>query len=189
MPPIRRGGRARILDGAWIVWTQAQGDRGTRWRESIETGDGGIARVTLLETTTAGRPTRLEVAGPPGLLTLHPEPDESALHGNRVGPDGVRPFAFDWSPEHELLLLRSPASATATLGRLSSSMEVGAGRSIPVVRIDDALDPIPETWIFERTGDRDWRLRRDDGGPERVLTVDDSGRPVLGEAIEWPLEP
>ena len=188
MPPIRRGGRARILDGAWIVWSQAQGARGTRWRESIETAD-GVARVTLLETTVGGRPSRLEIAGPPGLLTLHPEPDESALHGNRVGPDGVRPFAFDWSPEHELLLLRSPASATVTLGRLSASIVVGDSRAIEVVRIDDGLDPTEETWTFERTSERGWRLRGPDGTPQRELVLDGSGRPELGDAVEWPLEP
>ncbi len=187
MAPIRRAGRARILDGSWIVWSEAEGSHGTRWRESIES-EGGVARVTLLEATPADRLSRLEVAGPAGLLTLHPERDESALHGNLVGADGVRHFALPWSPDHELLLLRSPASATVTLRRLSARVEVGASRTVDVVRIDDRLDPQPASWTFERTADREWRLRSADGGEERILRVDPSGRPVLSEAVEWPLE-
>ena len=187
MATIRRAGRARILDGAWIVWSEAEGSRGTRWRESIES-DGGVARVTLLETTKADRLSRLEIAGAAGLLTLHPEPDESALHGNLVSADGVRHLALPWTPEHELLLLRSPASATVTLRRLSALVEVGASRTVDVVRIDDRLEPRPATWTFERTADREWRLRSADGGEERILRIDPSGRPVLPEAVEWPLE-
>ena len=187
MATTRRAGRARILDGAWLVWSEAEGSRGTRWRESIE-ADGGVARVTLLETTTTDRLSRLEVAGAPGLLTLHPEPDESMLHGNLVGPGGVRHIALPWSPDHELLLLRSPASATVTLRRLSALVEIGASRTIHVVRIDDRLDPRPETWTFERTAEREWRLRSADAGDARILSVDDTARPILTDAVEWPLE-
>ena len=187
MATTRRAGRARILDGAWLVWSEAEGSRGTRWRESIE-AEGGLARVTLLETTTADRLSRLEVAGAPGLLTLHPEADESMLHGNLVAPNGVRHIALPWSPDHELLLLRSPASATVTLRRLSTRVEIGARRTIDVVRIDDALEPRPETWTFERTTDREWRLRSAAGGDARSLSVDDAGRPILTDAVEWPLE-
>jgi hypothetical protein len=187
MAPIRRAGRARILDGAWIVWSEAVGSRGTRWRESIES-DGGVARVTLLETTKADRLSRLEIAAAAGLLTLHPEPDESALHGNLVSADGVRHLALPWSPDHELLLLRSPASATVTLRRLAARIEIGASLTVDVVRVDDRLDPRPATWTFARVADGEWRLRSADGGDERALSLDPSGRPVLAEAIEWPLE-
>jgi hypothetical protein len=185
--PVRRGGRARTLDGAWITWTQAEGARGTRWRESI-VSDGGLRRSVLLEVSVAGRSTRLEVTTRAGLLTIHPEADESAIHGNVVGADGVRHLGFDWSPAHELLLLGSPASAAITLGRLASEIAVGQSRTLDVLRIDDALDPQPARWTARRTDERAWHLRSLDDGEERLVTLDASGRPVLPGAVEWPLE-
>ena len=47
-----------------------------------------------LEVAPNGRVTRLELTTGAGLLTLHPEPDESALHGNVVTPTGIRHLAF-----------------------------------------------------------------------------------------------
>jgi hypothetical protein len=184
--PVRRGGRASTLDGASITWTQAEGARGTRWRESI-VSERGLTRSVLLEVSAAGRPTRLEVTTGAGLLTLHPEADESAIHGNVVGPDGVRHLAFDWSPAHELLLLGSPASAAITLGRLASELAVGESRTLDVLRIDDGLDPRPAQWTARRTDERAWQLRSLDGDEERLVSFDASGRPVLPGAVEWPL--
>jgi hypothetical protein len=186
-PPVRRGGRARTLDGASITWTQAEGARGTRWRESI-VSDSGLTRSVLLEVRVAGRPTRLEMTTRAGLLTLHPEADESAMHGNLVGANGVRHLTFDWSPAHELLLLGSPASAAVTLGRLASELPVGETRTLDVLRIDDALDPRPARWTASRTDVRAWHLMSLDDGEERHVSLDASGRPVLPGAVEWPLE-
>lgn len=185
--PVRRGGQARTLDGASITWTQAEGARGTRWRESI-VSELGLRRAVLLEASVAGRPTRLEVTTQAGLLTLHPEADESAIHGNVVRADGVRHLAFEWSPAHELLLLGSPASAAVTLGRLASELAVGESRTLDVLRIDDGLDPRPARWSALRTDERGWHLRSLDDGEERVVTLDASGRPVLPGAVEWLLE-
>lgn len=185
--PVRRGGLALTLNGASITWTQAEGERGTRWRESIAS-ERGLTRSVLLEVSVAGRPARLEVTTGAGLLTLHPEADESAIHGNVVGPDGVRHLAFDWSPAHELLLLGSPASAAITLGRLASELAVGESRTLDVLRIDDSLDPRPAQWNARRTDERAWHLRSLDDGEERLVSLDASGRPVLPGAVEWPLE-
>jgi hypothetical protein len=185
--PVRRGGRAITLGGARLTWTQAEGARGTRWREALER-DGQLVRSLLLEVSGTGRPTRLEVTTRAGLLTLHPEPDESAMHGNMVGGEEVRHLVFGWSPEHELLVLESPASATITLRRLADRMVVGARRTVDVLVIDDALDPLPSRWSFERIARHGWHLRDADGEIERRLTLDEDGRPVLGEAITWPLE-
>jgi hypothetical protein len=184
---VRRGGRSRTLDGATITWTQAEGARGTRWRESI-VSERWLTRSVLLEVSAAGRPTRLEVTTTAGLLTLHPETDESAIHGNVVGSDGVRHLAFDWSPAHELLLLSSPASAAVTLGRLASELAVGETRTLDVLRIDDGLDPRPARWNAKRTDERGWHLRSLDDAEERIVSLDASGRPVLPDAVEWPLE-
>ena len=123
MAPIRRAGRARILDGSWIVWSEAEGSHGTRWRESIES-EGGVARVTLLEATPADRLSRLEVAGPAGLLTLHPERGRvGAPRQPRRGADGVRHFAPPMEPRP-----RAAAAAFARLGDGHPAPVVGARR-------------------------------------------------------------
>jgi hypothetical protein len=183
----RRGGRATTIGGEILTWTEAEGSRGTRWREALER-DGNLVRSLVLEVSAADRPTRLEITTAAGLLTLHPEPDESRLHGNVVGDGGVNHLAFAWSPEHDLLVLGSPASATITLRRLAGRIVVGATRTIDVLRIDDALDPRPARWTVERIARHAWHLRDTDGHEERRLTVDDEGRPLLTDAISWPLE-
>jgi hypothetical protein len=187
MAPVRRGGRATTLGGDQLLWSEAEGARGTRWREAL-VRDGSLLRSLLLEVSTDGRPTRLEITTPAGLLTLHPEPDESALHGNVVGADGIQHLAFGWSTEHELLIFGSPASATITLRRLAGTLVVGASRNLDVLRIDDDLDPRPARWHVERIARHAWHLRDRDGTDERRLTVDDEGRPLLTDAVSWPLE-
>lgn len=175
------------MDGESLTWTEAEGTRGTRWREALER-DGSLVRSLLLEVSVAGRPTRLEVTTAAGLLTLHPQPDESALHGNVVRVAGVHHLAFPWSAEHELLVLGSVASATTTLRRLAGPIVVGASRTIDVLRIDDTLKPRPARWTAGRIARHAWHLRDADGLEERRLTVDDEGRPLLTDAISWPLE-
>jgi hypothetical protein len=110
------------------------------------------------------------------------------MHGNVVSGEEIRHLAFAWSPDHELLVLESPASATITLQRLADRLVVGARRVVDVLAIDDALDPLPSRWSFERAAGHEWHLRDADGDMERRLTLDEDGRPVLREAITWPLE-
>ncbi len=175
------------MGGESLTWTEAEGRRGTRWREALRR-DGSLVRSLLLEVSASGRPTRLEVTTAAGLLTLHPEPDESALHGNVVRGDGVDHLSFGWSAEHELLVFGSPASATITLRRLADLMVVGATRTIDMLRIDDTLEPRAARWTAERIARHAWHLRDADGHEERRLTVDDEERPLLTDAISWPLE-
>ena len=184
---VRRGGHARTLLGDLVTWSQAEGERGTRWREAIER-DGHLLRSLLLEVSMAGRPTRLELTTRAGLLTLHPEPDESAMHGNVVAADGVRHLAFAWSPEHELLILSSPASATIAVRRLVRRVIVGASVVVDMLRIDDELDPRPVRWRVERIASHGWHLRDTKSDEERRLTVEDDGRPALINEVSWPLE-
>ena len=185
--PIRRGGHARLPGGASLTWSQAEGVRGTRWREALVSQD-SLTRSLLLEVTADGRPTRLELATAAGLLTLHPERDESAIHGNVVTPGGIRHLAFPWSPDHELFVIASPASAAVTLGRLTGTVAVGAAIDCEVLRIDDGLEPSPERWRLSRTGEHDFHLAAIDGEEQRSVTFDSTGRPRLPEAVEWPLE-
>jgi hypothetical protein len=187
MAPIRRAGRASQPGGATIAWSQAEGARGTRWREAITSAE-GLVRSVVLEVSPAGRVTRLEVTTRNGLLTLHPEPDESAMHGNVVSADGVRPLVFAWSPSHVLLLLGSIASATVELARLAATLEVGGTAELDVLRIDDALRPTPARWRVARLGPAEWQLGSLDGAESRHVQVDPSGRPMLPDAADWPLE-
>ncbi len=73
-------------------------------------------------------------------------------------------------------------------GGSPTSVVVGATRPIEVLRIDDALEPRPARWTAERVARHAWHLRTVDGFEERRLTVDDDGRPLLADALSWPLE-
>jgi hypothetical protein len=184
---IRAGGRARLTGGDVLVWSVAEGLRGRRWRESI-TRDGALRRSLLLEVSPAGGPARLELTTAAGLLTLHPDGDGRTLHGNVVTPTGIRHLAFEWSFEHELLVLDSPAAAATTLRRFADLLAVGETRPVPVVSIDDTLEPAVGAWDVTRTSVDGWRLRDQAGEEERTARVDEDGIPVLDGAERWPLE-
>lgn len=111
----------------------AEGSRGRRWR-SNGLDAGRLVEVLLLEVDLRGRLARLEVSTVAGLLTLHPEHDESMIHGNVVRDDGVEPLAFAWSPEHELLVAGNVLPMLVATRRLAAS--AGGGD-----RTDDADRP------------------------------------------------
>ncbi len=142
----------------------------------------------LLEASPAGRPTYLEMATPAGLLTLHPDVDERELHGNVVTADGVRHLRFDWSLEHELFIGGSLAAASVALHRLGRVIAMGEGRRVPVLQIDDALDPAPSAWRVSRTSAGGWHLDNSDTGETRTTVLDDDGVPLVPGAVSWPLE-
>jgi hypothetical protein len=185
--PLRLGGRIVLPDGASIAWSVAEGRRGHRWREAL-TRDGRLERSLLLEVDPEGRPSRLELTTAAGLLTLHPAPDARELHGNVVTTGGVRHLAFTWSPEHELLVLGSPAAATVSLRRLAAGPPVGEGREIAMLQIDDALDPRLVAWQVTRIGRIAWQLRSASGDDVRLLSLDDRGLVAMEDAEVWPLE-
>lgn len=187
MAPVRRAGHATTVSGASLTWSAAEGRRGMRWREAI-TDKGILVRSLLLEVSPAGRPTRLEITTLAGLLTLHPEANESALHGNVVTTDGVRHLAFGWSPAHALFVVESPACVAAVLGALASSVAVGGAVEVDGVRIDDALEPQEARLLMTRGAGDTWHLRRLDGAEETAIRTDRDGRPILAGALDWPLE-
>lgn len=154
---IRRGGVTITAHGERSVWTIADGRRGRRVRESISRGD-TLVRTVLFEIDPAGRCVRLELATAHGLLTLHPDRDGGQLHGNVVGPAGVRHLTFDWSADRELFVAGSPASTAIVRARGVRT----------VLRIDDELEPRTEAWDPERHPD----------GQVAALTTDEG----------WPLE-
>jgi hypothetical protein len=179
--PLRVGGRARLPTGETVVWSVAEGRRGRRWR-AFSMRDGALVRGELLETGRDGRPTRLELATAAGLLTLHPEPDESEIHGNVVTPDGVRHLAFAWSPRHVLLVEGSVIVAAASLARLTGSFGVGESRELAVLAIDDRLRPLEGVRLAMRVDASTWRLG------ERTIALDAAGLPRFPGDVRWPLE-
>ncbi|MGZ8501887.1 MAG: hypothetical protein ACXWW6_03435 [Candidatus Limnocylindrales bacterium] len=202
---VRRGGRALLPTGELIVWSIADGRRGRRWREVVS-ADGTVVRAVLLETDPAGRLTRLEIAAAAGLLTLHPDPGETVLHGNVVSPAGMRHLAFDRTT---VLVDGSPAAAAILVARLADRVQVGAMTQIDLVLIDDRLAPRTGAWAVSRSDPWTWRLVElpvadGGGGPgpddrpaagsgpgvdagERIVRLDEDGLPILaGDA--WPLE-
>ena len=111
--PLRRAGRLPLPDNGDVLWSVAEGRRGLRWRAVRRDPSGAIVSDLLLELDPAGHWSRLELATSDGILTLHPEPDGSAVHGNVVTPNGVRPLALAWSAAHRLLLPDDPVAAVA----------------------------------------------------------------------------
>jgi hypothetical protein len=183
---LRCGGRGIGAAGERSTWSVAEGGRGTRWREVATRGE-AVARSVLMEVAPDGHPTRLEVATAAGLLTLHPEPDGSALHGNVVTPEGIRHLTFDWSDGHALLVVASPIAA-AVLCRwfIDRVIEPGAAVRGDGVVIDDALLPAAAAWTAVRSSAGLWSVRWDGGSIG--CRLDEHGLPVLRDAVRWPLE-
>ena len=185
---MRRAGSRRLPDGRQLTWTVADGRRGRRWRAVTTSGDRLLLGL-MLEVASDGRLHKLEVAAPGGLLTLHPEPDLSMLHGNVVREHGIEHVALPWSPAHMLMVGTSPVTAAVAAAHLEPRLGVGEGVSLPAVEVSDALRIRPATWRAARTGDRRWHLLAADGGPSVLVEIDGDGVPIgLAETRDWPLE-
>ena len=187
-PFVRRAGTGRLPDGRRVTWTVADGRRGRRWRAITTSGD-RLLRALLIEVAPDGTLAKLEVAAPSGLLTLHPEPDASMLHGNVVRADGIEHIALPWTSAHVLMVGTSPVTAAVAAVRLAARLGVGEGVSVPAVEVGNALEIRAATWRAARTGERRWRLLAADGGPSVLLMLDDDGVPTgLEQGGDWPLE-
>jgi hypothetical protein len=182
---VRQAGRASLRDGEQLAWAVADGRRGRRWRATVTRHEALLASL-LLEVGLDGRPSRLELASPAGLLTLHPEAT-GGLHGNVATAGGVGHLAFAWSDAHELEVEGLPIPTAVTVRRLAGSLAAGEGRTVPVVSVALDLSVGAGTRRFARVDGTTWRI---DGGPvPRTLTIDDRGIPTwVRDAWEWPLE-
>jgi hypothetical protein len=136
----------------------------------------------LFEVDRAGRPSRLELTTPAGLLTLHPSADQREIHGNVVSAtgEGVRPLAFAWGPEHELEVVGRPLASAVALHRRRAEVSVGQGGEFDVLSIDRGLQVAADWRRFERLSEDLWRV----GSLE--LEIDADGLPIGGS--RWPLE-
>jgi hypothetical protein len=184
---LRLAGRSQAPDGALVVWSVAEGARGRRWR-AVATLGGAITHALLLEVAPAGRITRVELVTPAGMLTLHPEPDERAIHGNVVGADGsVRPLAFEWSPDHEIDVRGRPVATWVDLHRRREAVAVGEVVWIPVLAIDPDLQVTTARRSVTRLDRERWLVASGSSDPAIELRLDADGLPAA-EMI-GPLEP
>lgn len=186
---LRRAGAGVLVDGSQLVWSVADGRHGRRWRV-VSSLNGIITHSLLLEVDPAGRPSRLELTTPAGMLTLHPGERSLALHGNVVSASGVRHLSLPWSEAHGLEVEGRPIAGAVTAYRLAASTAVGEGRPVPVVVITSELLVAEAMHRYVRVGDGEWRIEAISGHAEpTILGIDERGIPVLpGDAREWPLE-
>jgi hypothetical protein len=143
----------------------------------------------LLEIGPAGEMMRLEIAAPAGLLTLHPGPDRTMLHGNVVRPAGIEHVALPWSTGHAMLAGASPVTGAVAASWLAHRIGVGEGDRFPAVEVGDDLTIRRATWRAARVADRRWLLLAADRGVSVAVTLDDDGTLTgLENDAEWPLE-
>jgi hypothetical protein len=79
-------------------------------------------------------------------------------------------------------------AAAAALHRLAGLVAVGEGRRIPVLLIDDALEPVPAVRRVTRTSAGGWHIVDVESDEERTMILDDDGVPLLPGSVTWPLE-
>jgi hypothetical protein len=185
---VRRAGRVRLPDGAELLWSMAEGERGRRWRGTT-TVDGRITHAVLIEVGTDLRPSRLELTTEAGMLTLHPERDGRSAHGNVVHRGGVRPLALPWSPDHEFEVIGRPIGTLIMLRRMARLVRVGEGETVPVLAIDPGLTVRVGTRVVRRLTEGRWEVADLAAGRSIVQELDGLGLPPLATgAREWPLE-
>jgi hypothetical protein len=178
VPPfLRRAGAGTAPDGAFVVWSVAEGRRGRRWRESVRTGE-GIRSSLLLELDPDGRFSHLELSTAAGLLTLHPEGD-GTLHGNTVTAAGVHHVVgLAWDADGIVSVDGSSVAPVAALQRGFGDADGPDGR--PGVHIGLDLALTPASWprsaragvVSTRTG----------------TPFMEAGLPDLADGESWPLE-
>ena len=185
---VRVTGMGLLPGGRRLTWTAADGRRGRRWRAATTGADGRLVHGLLLETSPAGAVQRVEITSAAGLLTLHPEPDGSAIHGNCARDGGVDHVGLPWGPAFVLLFNTSPVTAAVAAASLAMRVETGCGVSVPVIEVADDLTVRLATWRAARVAERRWHLLAADGGIRTTLEIDADGLPVLDDAHRWLME-
>jgi hypothetical protein len=178
---LRRAGHGQLPDGSTVTWSIAEGRRGRRWRE-VRVGAGGPISSLLLETDADGRFSHLELSTAAGLLTLHPEKDET-IHGNAVTQGGVRHVVgLPWDREGIVLVVGSPITSAAAAQLLRGSIGEAA-MSNPALLIGLDLGVERREVRVERLPYGTWRFEGYD-----AIGVGADGVPSLRAGDDWPLE-
>jgi hypothetical protein len=181
-------GHGALPGGGRLTWTAADGSKGRRWRAAATGSDGRLVHGLLVETAPDGTLARAEITTATGLLTLHPDHDGTAMHGNCARTDGVDHLALPWSPAHALLFGASPLTAAVAACILGGRVGMGEGTSVPVIEVLPDLHVRQATWRVARTAERRWRLLAADGGASIALELDETGLPLLDDGGTWPME-
>lgn len=180
----RRAGVGRLRDGRTVTWSLADGRRGRRWRASTLAADGRLLEDLLLELDPAGRLSKIELAGPGGLLSLHPE--GSWLHGNVVGGAGVRHLRQTWTADHVVLVEGSPVTEAAVV-RGGRAGGLGERTRVEAILVAADLSIHVATADLERVSNDAVLIIID--GERRYVRLDADGVPEeLRSGGDWPLE-
>lgn len=172
---VRLAGHGLRADGAAVTWTIADGRKGRRWRESVMR-DGHLVHSLLYETDSDRRFSHLELAAPFGLVTLHPEGDDT-LHGNIVRVGGVEHVVgLPFEPGSVLLVAGSPI-AEAAIGWASE--RGGHGEPARVITLDPGD-------LSLRSASAALAAAALPAGPPG--TIDPDGVPHLRDGATWALE-
>ena len=183
--PVRLGGVTRHEEGCDLVWSIADGRRGRRWREACARL-GRVWAARVLESGPEGRFSRLEVASPSGLLTLHPSEDGRTLYGNAVTPSGMRHVALPWGDAHRILVAGSVASVAMACRHLETVIQPGGSTIFRGVGVDAELRAGEGSVRIERTGLTSWRVSVASVGVAVAAEIDERGVPLGGTT--WSLE-
>ena len=193
--PVRRAGRSGEPDGSLTIWSVAEGRSGRRWRWRTigPVGDAGAWLAATLETDPRGAFSKLEVAAPAGLLTLHREADGST-HGNVVRDGGVTHLALG-ADVGAVLVAGSRLGLAAVVASLGRAIPVGAEVSRDVLLVDRRLVPARSAIRVRRVTATAWHLAPPGpalGGPlelDGTLELDGDTLPAPIASDEgWPLE-
>jgi hypothetical protein len=182
---LRQAGHGLSVDGQRAWWSVAEGSRGRRWREVREVA--GVTLGILLELDPLGRWSRLEMTSASGLLTLHPEWAEDAVHGNVATADGLRHVAMEWSSRHRLLVPGSIAALAALARSLETTCRVGESAVVPGLAVDPYLHIDPVMIRVSRRAHDTWILGVVGAEPE-IVRLEPDGWPVVPDASTWALE-
>jgi hypothetical protein len=185
---IRVTGAGTLPAGGRLTWSAADGTRGRRWRGAATGSDGRLVHGLLLETAPGGRLLRAEMTAATGLLTLHPDHDGAAMHGNCARDTGVDHIEMPWGADSVLLVGASPLTAAIAARALQARVGIGEGCSVPVVEVRPDLTVRRATWRVARVAGNRWRMLAADGGASLVLVLDDDGLPLLADGAMWPME-
>ena len=154
---LRRAGTGTLVDGAVVAWSMSAGARGRRWRWTVATAT-ALRHAALVELDPDGRFARLELATAHGMLTLHPDADRHAAHGNVVRAGGVEGIEVAWSDDDAVAIEGDPFGS-AVLGWRGRGWVVGPALTIagPTGTGVAALD-VDERGIPRPDGAREWPL-------------------------------
>jgi hypothetical protein len=184
---LRRAGSGRLSDGSRLVWSVAEGSRGRRWRWT-RTSNAGLASVGLLELDVDGAFSRLELGGPPGLLTLHVDQSGDEVHGNVASSTGMRHLRFGWSRDDLLLVDGEPLIAAAMCHRFAREVDPGPRREHDVLLVEASYVVRNSQGSCTRESQTRWRVELSQARRFRIA-IDDDGLPTgLEDEANWPLE-